>query len=579
MRWIGRSARGAGARRLTGGATLRLLIAIALVATATALAAAPAQAAGPAATISLSLSSSLIPANGLSTTTATVTVLDSSGTGVPGETIGLVSSDPFQVIGTVTDNLDGTYTATITSSTIPGPRTITATDAAAVLSAQQTLTQFGPAHTVVVSLLPSSIPANGQSTSIAKASVTDAIGDPVPGDFVTFSSSPSGVGFSPNPATDNGDGTYTTVLTSSTFVGTVTVTADDASAKVFGKASLIQNTPPTPSQTTLTPVPSTAVTDQPVTLLANVSSGGSTSGTITFTRGGVPISGCANVVVVGGGARCAASFAASSSPQALMAVFVPSSPTVGSSSGSATVNVGPASTSTSLFPSASAIRFGSSVIYTATVAANAPGNQGPLSPSGTVTFLDRGQPMGSCVNRPLFISGGVPTATCAVAYRSIRTHAVRATYRGDSNFARSSSGIASVSVQTLGTLRSSMYWTFGFSPAYTKIISLGVHGAPVGGKVLVLCHRRGCPFAKRTITVKNPRRCGKKGRPKCTARRTVDLTSLFARHHLAIKTYVVVEITRTGWNGKYYKFVVRAGKGPSSSIGCLPPGAGRPGGC
>src|SRR5207244_13359174 len=70
--------------------------------------------------ISLSLQSTSIVANGISETTATLTVTDAHGNRVPGEPIRFTSDDPGELVGQVTDNGDGTYTARIRSSTTLG---------------------------------------------------------------------------------------------------------------------------------------------------------------------------------------------------------------------------------------------------------------------------------------------------------------------------------------------------------------------------------------------------------------------------------------------------------------------------
>ena len=74
--------------------------------------------------MTLSLSPTSITADGTSTTMATVTVEDSTMTGVSGDTVNLSSTDGGEKISPnpATDNGNGTYSATITSSTTPGNR-------------------------------------------------------------------------------------------------------------------------------------------------------------------------------------------------------------------------------------------------------------------------------------------------------------------------------------------------------------------------------------------------------------------------------------------------------------------------
>jgi hypothetical protein len=83
---------------------------------------------GEATTISVKLSPETIPADGKSQTEATIEVRDAEGAGLPEQEILLTSSDPAERLDEVTDNEDGTYSATITASTTPGTATIKATD-------------------------------------------------------------------------------------------------------------------------------------------------------------------------------------------------------------------------------------------------------------------------------------------------------------------------------------------------------------------------------------------------------------------------------------------------------------------
>jgi hypothetical protein len=101
---------------------------------------------GPATQAGVTLSPVTILADGSSTSLATATVSDDGEIPVPGDEIAFASTDPGQQIGVVTDNEDGTYTATITSSTTVGAATITATDGSVTpgVVGVTTLTQLAP---------------------------------------------------------------------------------------------------------------------------------------------------------------------------------------------------------------------------------------------------------------------------------------------------------------------------------------------------------------------------------------------------------------------------------------------------
>ena len=204
---------------------------------------------GPAESVRVTLAPTAILADGKSTTGATATVSDANGNNEPsGDSVSFASTDSGEKIGPVTDNGNGTYTATITASTRPGKATITATDLTDKLSGQATLTQRPVASKIAVTLVPMSIPADGVSRATATASVTDSAGGPVPGDKVSFASTDSGERI--GPVTDNGGGTYTVMITASHTVGTATITATDASPSpsINGHGALIQTqiqaTPP-----------------------------------------------------------------------------------------------------------------------------------------------------------------------------------------------------------------------------------------------------------------------------------------------------------------------------------------------
>ena len=259
------------------------------------------------------------------------------------------------------------------------------------MSGTATLTQtVGPAATVKVAVSPAVIIANGTSTATATATVEDAQGHLLTAQSVSFKSTDSGQFF--GQVSDNGNGTYSVQVRSSTTVGSATITATDSSVSpaVSGQGTLGQAAGP--STTSLVASSSALVTNQSVTLFATVNGGsGSPSGAITFSDGGVPIANCVAEPITPSNpaATCQTSFAASTSPEQLTAVFIPNSAsTAPGSTGAITVTVTPDSTSVSLKVSTT-VNVGQSTTYTATVAPPA-SRSGPVEPSGSVEFFDQG---------------------------------------------------------------------------------------------------------------------------------------------------------------------------------------------
>ena len=534
----------------------------------------------PPATVTVVLNPTSIIANGTATTTATATVKDAGGLLLPNETVTFKSSDTVDKVSATTIAGGGNYTATITSSTTVGTPTITATDG--TVSGTAVLTQtVGPATAVAVVVSPAVILADGTSTATATATVTDAQAHLLTGQSISFKSTDSGQFF--GQVTDNLNGTYSAQVRGSTTVGSATVTATDNSVSpaVSGQGTLVQAAGP--SSTSLVASSSTLVTNQTVTLFATVNPGpGSPAGAITFDDGGVPIANCVAEPITPSnpGATCQTSFAASTSPEHLTAVFVPNtSSTAPGSTGATTVTVTPDSTSTSLHVEPTVV-VGQSTTYTATVAPP-PSRSGPVEPSGSVEFFDYGVPIASCLSQPL-VSGN---ATCTFTYNAVSTHSITARYGGDPNFTASSAPaqtvtVVKVPVHVIGVISATMQWAFAYSPAFTKIDMLFVNWVSANATVTVKCHGGGCPFAKHTSTVAKPKGCGKKGKPKCPLGGGIDLARPFQKHRLSPKATIIVMIRRPNWVGKYYKFTMRAGNKPAIQIACLAIGSTRPGvGC
>ena len=534
----------------------------------------------PPASVVVTLSATSIVANGTSTTTATATVKDAGGLLLPNETVTFKSSDTGDKVSITTNAGSGTYTATITSSTTVGTPTITATDG--TVSGTATLTQtVGSAATVTVAASPAVILANGTSTATVTATVTDAEGHLLTGQSVSFKSTDSGQFF--GQVSDNGNGTYSVQVRSSTTVGSATITATDSSVSpaISGQGTLVQAAGP--STTSMVASSSALVTNESVTLFANVNGGsGSPAGAITFNDGGIPIANCVAEPITPSnpGATCQTSFAASTSPEQLTAVFIPNTKsTAPGSTGATTITVTPDSTSVSLNVSTT-VDVGQSTTYTAAVAPPA-SRSGPIEPSGSVEFFDHGTPIPSCLNQALVNA----SATCTLTYNAVGTHSITARYGGDSNFTSSTAPAQPVTVvrdpvPVLGLITTTMQWNFAYNPGYTKVLMLFVNWVSADATVLVKCHGRGCPFAKHTSTVAKPKRCGKKGKPKCPTGGSINLAAPFQKDRLHPGATIVVMIRRPGWIGKYYKFTIRAGSKPGIQIACLAVGGSRPGvGC
>jgi hypothetical protein len=442
----------------------------------------------------------------------------------------------------------------------------------------------GPAAKVTVALSPASILADGSSESTVTATVTDASGTRVPGDTVMVFASDKGIAFSPNPARDNGDGTYTSTLTSSVVAGRPAVLALDGSL-VSPPAFLTQMAVSTTSLAVATDGPVTItnlpVTNQVVTLVATVASSPSNvspSGSVAFENGGNPIAGCAalptptppNPTVT---VTCGTSFAAATSPAQLTAVFTPTPGSLvkGSTSVAQSFPINKDATSTSVTMLGSEADVGRAMSFRAVVTPSQPGS---LAPAGTVQFLDSGLAIGSCISQPL---GPSSAATCTVSYTKLGAHLITASYGGDANFAGSTSGPVTVAVQALGTLKATMQWTFHYTPAYTQVRALVVDAVPPGATVLLKCRGHRCPFAKRVIVADKRKPCGPTGRHRCATHGVIDLAPRFRHRHLVPGVRITVDIIKAGWVGEYYRFTMRARHRPRVSFACTAPGTTSPG--
>jgi Invasin, domain 3 len=245
FRRIRRSERGVISRRCQPGPGFWVVFAVVL-ALAVGANSRQAQAAAPAETLTVTLSPSSIVADGVSTSRVTATL----SFPVPGQTVVFSSSDDGITFGPTVDNLNGTYAATLTSSTTAGTPTIIATSSwmGQPISGSASLTQTpGPAKDITLSVAPGAIAADGRSYAVATATVTDAHGNAVPTDSVVFSSTDpleKVVG-----VMNDGNGTYRALIRSSIKPGEAVITATDASADLSAISELIQTPGSGPKQT------------------------------------------------------------------------------------------------------------------------------------------------------------------------------------------------------------------------------------------------------------------------------------------------------------------------------------------
>jgi hypothetical protein len=348
------------------------------------------------------------------------------------------------------------------------------------------------------------------------------------------------------------------------------------------------------STTFLLTSPSSARTNQLVTVIATVTSSSSDkppSGTIAFSSRGSVIPGCGAIPTSGPNQSvtviCLTTFAAATSAEQLTAAFTPSagSPVSGSGSAPVGLTIRKDSTTTSIDVSNPTVGLGSPETYTANVQGSL---EGSLKPSGAVEFLDHGQPIFGCTKRPLTGTSAGSQASCVVRYGRAGSHAISVSYPGDANYLGSGSqGTTQVNARliSLGVVSSTMQWTFQVTRSYTSVLGLLINSVSAGTNVVVRCQGRGCPFARRSTTVRQITRCSAKkvkGKLKCTTQRSkdVNLGSGFRSGRLRNGARITVFMTRPDWVGKYYQFAIRAGGAPRIRIACLAPGSTAPGvGC
>ncbi|MEE9326609.1 MAG: invasin domain 3-containing protein [Cocleimonas sp.] len=214
-----------------------------------------------------------VTANGTTTSTITLHAIDATANNliIGGDTVVFTSTGNAS-LNTVLDNDDGTYTATITNTSVEQVTVSATLNGVAVTdTANVTFTVGLPdaSHSNVVAS-PTSVTANGTSASIVTVTLKDANNNPVPGlTTLTLQQSPTALS-NIGVVSDLGNGNYSFSVTSTT-AGTVTYTAI-ANGTMITQTAIVEFTVGAPSALTST------ITATPENIEAN----GNTESTITL---------------------------------------------------------------------------------------------------------------------------------------------------------------------------------------------------------------------------------------------------------------------------------------------------------
>ncbi len=192
-----------------------------------------------------------ITANGATTSTVTVQLRDANNNLISASGGTVVINSSLGAVGPITDNADGTYTATVTSGTVTGQAAVSFS-VNGDLSPNSATIAFtaGPLDldrsTITSSL--TSLPVGGTSTTTITVSLLDAFGNlmGVGGQTVVITPTDGTVG----AVTDNGDGTYSVVLTSSDVatVSNITYTVGASPERGHCRSHSLLALPPRPRQ-------------------------------------------------------------------------------------------------------------------------------------------------------------------------------------------------------------------------------------------------------------------------------------------------------------------------------------------
>lgn len=100
--------------------------------------------------------------------------------------------------------------------------------------------------------------------------------------------------------------------------------------------------------------------------------------------------------------------------------------------------------------------------------------------------------------------------------------------------------------------------TFERNGSNTELIGLAIGDLPAGSKVSINCSGADCSFASRSITMKNDVK-------------TLGLTDMFDDTHFKPGTILQIQVTKSGWIGKSFKYEIMSSADPRATTECLAP--------
>jgi adhesin/invasin len=223
-------------------------------------------------------------ANGTSPAHITITVLDEYGNPVPGASVSASADHGGVVDGPIISDPDGKATFSVTS-TAAGSSTVTFTSSGVTLASGSVSFVAGAVDPdqSTFSISPSSLVADGASTSTLAVVARDAFGNPVPGKAVVFSATGSNIITQGGPTNASGQA-QGSIASGATGTKTLTATVDGVTLATHALITFTAPPAGTPSasRSTVTPSPATIQAD------------GTTRSAIVVTvldAGGAPLAG------------------------------------------------------------------------------------------------------------------------------------------------------------------------------------------------------------------------------------------------------------------------------------------------